>query len=514
MSARTRERFSFRDVISGASVALVLIPQSVAYAELAGLPPQVGLYAGAIPPIAAAFFASSPYLQTGPGAPTALLTLGALLPLAARGTPEYIALAALLALVVGITRALVGLFRAGKVAYLMSQPVLLGFTTGAATLIFCSQLPGALGMTDAPPAGVVQAAAWSLSHPGSWELTSLILTALTVAIILGARRVSPLIPGVLIASAAAIAFSVWTGYAGPVVGSVPTGLPSLSLNLPWTSLPLLVVPGVVIALVGFSEASSIARTYATEERTPWDPNREFIGQGLANVASAVSGGMPVGGSFARSTIARMSGARTRWSGAVTGVLGLAFLPFAWILEPLPRAVLAAIVMAAVASLVKFPALLGLWKHSKPQALVGYSTFALTLILSPRVDQAVLLGVVLALGVHAWREMQPRINSWVEGDTLHIRPEGVLWFGSAPELEEDAFALLERDDGTTRIVFHLGALGRIDYTGALGLKQLQEDADRAGIPVEFVECPVHAERILRRVLGPETLEGALRRLPAD
>ena len=173
---------------------------------------------------------------------------------------------------------------------------------------------------------------------------------------------------------------------------------------------------------------------------------------------------------------------------------------AFVLAPLPRAVLSAIVISAVASLVKVRPLLRLVKVSPLQAMVGLSTFAFTLLLAPRVDQAILLGVVLALGVHAWREMQPELEHWVEGENLHIRPEGVLWFGSAPELEQEAFALLARDDGTTRIVFHLEALGRIDYTGALGLKQLRDDAHAAGIDVEFEGVPGHAERIFRKVLG--------------
>jgi len=473
----------------------------MAYAELAGLPPHVGLYAGAVPPIAAAFAASSPYLQTGPVALTALLTLGALLPLAPTGTPEYVALAILLALVVGVTRVLVGVFRAGGVAYLMSQPVLMGFTSGAAILILSSQLPGALGATGTPGGGVLQNAIWALAHPGSWETTSLVLAVATVAVTLGGRKIHPLVPGVLIATLGGLAYAMVTGYAGPTVGEVPRGFPTPTLDLPWTMLPALVVPGIVIALVGFAEAASISRTFAAQDREPWDPNREFVGQGLANLASGLSGGFPVGGSFSRSSINRLAGARSRWSGAVTGAVVLAFLPFAWVLAPLPRAILSAIVISAVASLVKIRPLFRLVKVSPLQALVGISTFVFTLVLSPRVDQAVLLGVVLALGIHAWREMRPRMVSWVEGDTLHIRPEGVLWFGSAPEVEEEAFALLERDDGTTRIVFHLSGLGRVDYTGALGLKQLKADADRAGIPVEFVDIPSHAQRILAKVLGP-------------
>ena len=504
-----RERtgtFSIQDVVAGASVALVLIPQSVAYAELAGLPAYVGLYAGAFPPIAAAFFASSPYLQTGPGAPTALLTLGALLPLAARGTPDYIALAALLALIVGVVRILVGVLKAGGIAFLLSQPVLMAFTTGAAALIVASQIPGALGVTGMPAGGVLSQAAWAVGHPGAWEGSSLVLAAGTAVVVLGARRINPLIPGILVAAAAAIAWSVLTGYAGPVVGAVPRGLPTFSLAFPWQAIPALVVPGVVIALVGFAEATSIARIFAAQDRSPWDPNREFIGQGVANVASAVTGGFPVGGSFGRSTVARLSGARTRWSGAVAGVLGLAFLPFAWILAPLPRAVLAAIVIAAVSSLVKVRPLLRLWHQSRPQALVAYTTIALALVLAPRIDQAVLVGVVLSLSVHAWREIKPRVETWTEGSTLHVRPAGVLWFGSAHVVERALMDLLGEDERPTRVALHLGALGRIDLSGALGLQQLMATAQLAGVTVDFVDVPAHAERILKSVLGWESAPG--------
>ena len=492
-------RFTVRDILAGLSVALLLIPQSMAYAELAGLPPHLGLYAGALPPLAAALVASSPYLQTGPVALTSLLTLGALMPLAEVRSEEYVGLAILLALVVGVTRVLVGVLRAGGVAYLMSQPVLLGFTSAAAILILSSQLPGALGVTGGPDAGVLGSAAWALTHPGSWEIPSVVLAVGTVALTLGGRRIHPLVPGVLIATLGGLFWSMASGYAGPTVGDVPRGLPSPTLDLPWTALPALMVPGMVIALVGFAEAASISRTFAAQDREPWDPDKEFVGQGLANLASAASGGFPVGGSFSRSSINHMAGATSRWSGAVTGAVVLAFLPFAFVLAPLPRAVLAAIVISAVASLVKIRPLLRLVKLSPLQAMVGIGTFVFSLLLAPRVDQAVLLGVLMALGVHAWREMRPHLHHWVEGDTLHVMPEGVLWFGSAPELEEDAFRLLFGDHETNRIVFHLQGLGRIDYTGALGLKQLKDDADAAEIPVEFRNVPLHAERIMGKVL---------------
>ena len=231
-----KARFGVRDILAGLGVALVLIPQSLAYAELAGLPAHHGLYAAALAPMAAAFFASSPWLQTGPVALTSLLTLGALLPLAAPGSREFVALAGLLALVVGVARIVVGLVRWGWIAFLLSQPVLRGFTAAAALLIIGSQIPAALGV-DPPATGVGQRALWTLTAPGSWEPTAVGLTAVTFLLMFGSRRIHPAIPGVLLASLVGLVFSILSGYDGARVGTVPVGLPVISLGLPWTRLP-------------------------------------------------------------------------------------------------------------------------------------------------------------------------------------------------------------------------------------------------------------------------------------
>ena len=493
--------------MSGVGVALVLIPQAMAYAELAGLPSRHGLFAAAVAPIAAGFFASSPYLQTGPVAVTALLTLGALIPLAGPGSAEYVRLAALLALVVGIARVMVGAFKGGWISYMMSRPMLDGFTSGASILIISSQLPGAAGVL-APSDGVLQRAFWTLAHPGSWEAAAVVLSAATVAVILLGCRVHPLMPGVLIATVVGLAFSVVTGYTGPRVGDIRVGLPSLSLDLPWRSLPVLVLPGFVIALVGFAEAASIARVYATKERMPWSPDREFVSQGAANVAAGLFGGFPVGGSFSRSSLNYLSGAHTRWSGAATGLAVLVFLPFAQILAPLPRAILSAIVIAAVAPLIRLLPLASLWSMSRPQAAVGWITFVLTLWLAPHIEQAVVLGILAAVAVHIWRELKPGVESWTDARGVHLKPKGVLWFGSAAYLEQMAAEQVAQAREATRLILHLGGLGRIDFTGALVLRELMDEAQDGGLEVELDGVSEHAVRILNGVLDwhpPEAAE---------
>ena len=490
-------RFSSRDVFAGLGVALVLIPQSIAYAELAGMPSHRGLYAAALAPIAAAFFASSPYLQTGPVALTALLTLGALLPLAEAGSAEFVGLAALLALVVGVVRILVGLLKAGWLSYLMSRPMLSGFTSAAAILIVSAQLPGALG-SAAPEGSVLGRAVWALGHPGSWEAASIGLTAVTVVLVLGARVVQPRVPGGLLAVTGGFVFSIVAGYAGSTVGDISAGMPMFTLELPWSRLPVLLVPGAVIALVGFAEAASISRLFASEDRERWDANREFLSQGAANLAAGLAGGFPVGGSFSRSSLNRLSGARSRWSGLVTGIGVLVFLPFAGVLAPLPTAVLAGIVIAAVSTLFRPRELLRVWIFSRPQAFVAWGTFAFTLLLAPHIEQAVLLGVVMATAVHMLRELRPGLAARRDGDTLHLEPKGVLWFGSAPALEDALFARLADEPDVTRVVLNCSGLGRIDLTGAYSPAEMLEQVRRAGLEMEIEGVPEQSRRILAAV----------------
>jgi len=485
------------DVIAGISVALVLIPQSLAYAELAGLPAYYGLYAAALPPLAAAFFASSRYLQTGPVAMTALLTFGALSAFADPFSQEWIKLAALLALVVGVARVALGLVRGGVIAYFMSQAVLVGFTTAAAILIVSSQLPTALGVV-ADGDTILGRLWWTVRHAGDWELTAIVLSLITVAFVAGGRRVHRLFPGVLIAVAIGIVYSVLTDYTGLRVGDVDLSFPSSPLGLPWGDVWALIVPGAVIALVGFAEPASIARIFAAQDRERWSPNKELISQGVANLASGLSGGFPVGGSFSRSSINRLVGGETRWSGAVTGLAVLAFLPLAGVMSDLPRAVLGAIVIAAVARLIDIPRLLRFWRLSRAQALVAWITFAATLILSPRIDIAVMLGIGLGITVHLWRELRAPVGSAYADGVLVLRPEGVIFFGSSPDVADAMTDLLAEYPDADRVVFDLAAVGRIDLTGALALKTLVDDARLAGLETEVSHIPNHAQRVLKAV----------------
>jgi SulP family sulfate permease len=486
-------------------VATILVPQAMAYAEVAGLPPAVGLLAAAVAPIGAAMFASSPYLQTGPVALVALLTFGALSPVAEIYSEDYVKLAALLALLVGAFTVVIGLIRAGYVAYLLSQPVILGFTTGAVVLIIASQLPRALAVT---PEGedVIGRAWWTLIHPDQWEPEAVVLAIMTSVFMVFGRRIHILLPGVLIAVIAATVWANLIDYSGPAVGDIPGRFPELSLGLPWERVGDLIVPGIVIALVGFAEPAAIARDYAARERILWSPDREFVSQGAANLATGLFSGFPVSGSFSRTSINYRSGAKTRWSVAVTGVVVLLFLPFAGVLESLPRAVVSAVVITAVVPLIKPAALASLWRFSPLQAVVGWGTMAATILLEPRIEQGVIVGVLAAVLIHLWREREVAVDLEVRRDgAARLTPRGVFWFGSAPDLEDSLLHLLSVYPEAERLQIDLGGLGRIDFTSASVLKKIVDDAEQAGLTVEVIGVPDHARRILLAVWGEEAVE---------
>ncbi|MPZ72973.1 MAG: STAS domain-containing protein [Nitriliruptorales bacterium] len=493
-----------RDVVAGVSVAMVGVPQSLAYADLAGMDPVVGLYAGALPPILAALFASSPYLQTGPVAITALLTFGALSTMATPGSPEYLGLGLALALVVGVVRVLLGLVRAGWLAYLMSQPMLLGFVPAAAVLIAGSQTSKALGVPPPPFENEIVDAGWSLVHPGQWTLPAVLISVVTAVVILGGRRIHPLIPGVLVAAVLGIAVSALGFYSGAIVETIPAGFPPFTLTeIPWDRVPSLLLSGMLISLIGFTEAASISRRFATEDRARWSADREFVSQGVANLAAAAFGGMPCGGSFSRSSVNRMSGATTRLAGGVTGLTVLAFLPFATVLEPLPLAVLGTIVIVAVIDLMRFRPLIRLWHVSVPQAVIAWGTFLATVLLAPRLDIAVLIGIGLSVAVFLWRSLQLEIDVQASDEVLTFTPRGVLWFGTAQQLDTTLLDALAEHPDAECLVVDLARLGRIDTTGALVLRSVLDQARGAGLQAKVQGVPPQSQQLTERVLNSQS-----------
>jgi len=395
-------------------------------------------------------------------------------------------------MLVGVCRFVFGLVRAGSIVRLISLPVVTGFTSGAAILIISSQIPRSLGL-DAGDGGVL-AEAWSaLTSVGDWDLAAIVLSVITAVLFLGGRKLSPLFPGVLVAVVIGIVWSRASQYRGETIGTIPEGIPPFDLNLPWGEIPTLLLGAIVIALVGFAEPVSIARTFANETGQKWDANREFMASGLANLVSAVTGGYPVGGSFSRSSINKLAGAQTRWSGGVTGLIVIAFLPFASVLEPLPRAVLSAIVISAVVSLVKPRRLLGIWKRSHSQAVLAWITFAATLAFAPRVERAVLLGVVLTVALHFGDKFTvERFNDEDTDEPVLLTPAGMMWMGTDRAFNDQL--MNEGAESSTGVSIDFANAPFIDDATAQSLAKAAE----AGADVTWKNPPDGSEAMLEQI----------------
>ena len=500
-----RRRLHPGDVVAGITVALVLVPQSLAYAELAGLPAQLGLVAAVVAPLAAVWYASSPSIQAGPTAMSALLVFGVLTTQLPPGSPEYVGAAALLALLVGAIRLALGLLRGGSLAFVLSQPVLRGFTLATAMLIVASQVPAALG-TSATGLSLLGRATQALAQPDQWSWGALVAAIGTVALIQGARRIHPLVPGALIAVVLGIVVSRLGGdVLGPAIGDIGSAWPRLQLSLPWHLLPQLVVGALVIALVGFAEPVAIARRFADRHRR-WDPNRELVSQGLANLGAGAFGAYPVGASFSRGALFNLAGGVTRWSGLVTGLTALGLVAFAPLLTDLPRAVLAGIVIAAVRDLVRLQPIATLWRLGRTQAGIAWTTLALTLLLEPRVDQAVLAGVAIAVLVHLLRESRVEIEHLSDGGRHVVNVRGVLWFASATQLEDAVRGLWNRHRDERPWRLDLSHVGHIDLDAALVLAGLQDQAAAMGLTLDVVGANARTRLRLQRLGVRRRLEG--------
>ncbi len=529
------------DLVAGVTVALVLIPQSMAYAQLAGLPAYIGLYASFLPVIVGALWGSSSQLATGPVAVVSLLTASALAPLALSGSEAYVALAVLLAVLVGTIQIGLGVFRLGALVNLISHPVIVGFMNAAAIIIGLSQLNKLLGVPMTRSDYFLGDIWGVLQQLGDTHWPTLLMGSGALALMLLLKRYAPKWPGVLIAVVLTTLVSWQIGFerklsvdtgrignievqatvrsyldaqarineleeslvqqraalkkaradrkpqgadvaameyrlsltelaltgvnnenrerflvlrrqqftvaagaqgqvqlarqehaggsaesalwqidkidtdgvylvgGGQVVGDIRAGLPALALpRLDRDSFGALLSAALVISLVGFMEAIAIAKAMAAKTRERIDPNRELIGQGLANLTASVSHAFPVSGSFSRSAVNIGAGAVTGLSSVFSGVLVLFTLLFLTpLLYHLPQAVLAAIILLAVVGLVHFSAMYHAWRTQRHDGAAALVTFVATLYFAPHLDMGILFGIGLTIAVFLRRRMQPR-----------------------------------------------------------------------------------------------------------
>jgi len=533
------------DFLAGLTVALVLVPQSMAYAQLAGLPAYYGLYAAFLPVMVAALWGSSNQLGTGPVAVASLLTASSLAPLAAPGSEQFVVLAVMLALMVGVFQLLLGVFKLGVIVNFLSHPVIVGFTNAAAMIIGLSQVNKLIGVPMGRSEHFIQDIWGVVRQVGDTHLPTLVMGVVAIALMWGIRKKAPKLPGVLIAVAVTTTASWLIGFernaaatieqiqepeakallvdfgrteqrvrelneqiaakagalkqlhvekgelshetatlnyeiellklqlkdredenrrrnravrsfvfervagadgqpdqfhaagrvpagiagdghrwriaraggeqlklvgGGEVVGKVPEGLPSVGLpKMSWDMIGSLLSAAIVISLVGFMEAISIAKAIAAKTKQKIDPNQELIGQGLANMVGSLSQSFPVSGSFSRSAVNINAGAVTGMSSVFTGLFVLLTLLFLTpLLYHLPQAVLAAVIIMAVIGLINFGAIKHAWQANRHDGIASVVTFVATLAFAPHLDNGIMVGAGLAIGLYLYRTMSPRV----------------------------------------------------------------------------------------------------------
>ena len=524
------------DLFAGITVSLVAIPQSLAYAQLAGVPAYYGLYAALIPTVIGALYGSSNQLSTGPVAMTSLLTAASIAPLAASGSDLFYAYAILLALISGLFQIAFGLLRVGVLLNFLSNPVLMGFINAAAIIIGLSQLPTLLGITSGHSTHFLVDISQVLMHLGESNLLTVGLGISALIMLTGFKRYAPKLPGVLITVVSLTWLSYVINYGasgGAVVGDVPQGLPSLSVPpLDWQATVALLPASFVIALISFMEAMSSCKVIAIKTRQPWDENKELVGQGLAKVAAAFCQSMPVSGSFSRSALNLASDARTPLSSIIAAIFVLLTLIFFTpLLFHLPKSVLAAIIMMAVLNLINFDSIRNAWRANRDDGIAAIATFTATLAFAPNIQNGILTGIILSLSLLLYRMMRPRVvvlglhsDSTLRDAALHnlpplhpklgaIRFDGALRFVNVSYFE-DALLKLESDEqDMTYILVQSHGINEIDASGIEMLRNLLARLKDSGITLGFSGLKKQVSDVMERT-GLTNLIGSENIFPTD
>jgi sulfate permease, SulP family len=626
------------DFLAGLTVALVLVPQSMAYAQLAGLPPYYGLYAAFLPVAVAALWGSSNQLGTGPVAVASLLTASSLAPLAAPGSEQFVALAIMLALMVGIVQLSLGVFKLGVVVNFLSHPVIVGFTNAAAMIIGLSQVNKIIGVPMGRSESFISDI-WGVAKlVGDTHLPTLAMGVAAIAIMWVIRKKAPKLPGVLIAVAVTTVISWQIGFernatatleqiaepeaqtllaefvrtearakelaeqiaaksgelkklqkaggevghdmatlhyeiellnlqlkdredenrrrnravrsfvleqvtgadgqparfyaqgklpegtlsdghtwriakaasgnlkltgGGEVVGKIPEGLPSIGFpKFSWEMIGSLLSAAIVISLVGFMEAISIAKAIAAKTKDKIDPNQELIGQGLSNIVGAMTQSFPVSGSFSRSAVNINAGAKTGMSSVITAIFVLLTLLFLTpLLYHLPQAVLAAVIIMAVIGLINFGAIKHAWQANKHDGIASIVTFIATLAFAPHLDKGIMVGAGLAIGLYLYRTMSPRVailGRYHDGTlrdvkvnklpaskvVVAVRFDGRLYFANVSYFEDAILEAVANNPQVSYLLVVGDAINELDASGEEVVHHLVERLRAGGITVMF------------------------------
>ena len=532
------------DLVAAAIVTIMLIPQSLAYAMLAGLPPEIGLYASILPIIAYALFGTSRTLAVGPVAVISLMTLTAASAVAPPGSAAFIAAALVLAFMSGAMLIAMGVLRLGFLANLLSHPVVSGFITASGLIIATSQLKSILGVKASGEA-MPELVSTLVANIASTNLPTLIIGVTSTAFLFWVRKgLKPLLvklglkprtadltakAGPIAAVAVSTLAVVWLDLEAQgvkVVGQIPQSLPPFTVPLFDAALwQQLAVPALLLSVIGFVESVSVAQTLAAKKRQRINPDQELIGLGAANVAAAFSGGYPVTGGFARSVVNFDAGAETPAAGAYTAVgIAIAALFLTPLLASLPIATLAATIIVAVLSLVDFKTPRHIWRYSKPDFAAMAATVLVTLLAG--VEPGVIAGVSLSLALFLWRASRPhaaivgrvpetehfrnvkRHTVLTDPRILTIRIDESLTYLNARWLEEFVLEQVVIHPQLRHLILMCSAVNAIDASALESIEAINHRLTDAGVRLHLSEVKGPVMDALERSHLLHDLSGAI------
>jgi len=496
-----------KDLASGICLAFFLAPQSMACAQLAGLPPHYGLYAAFLPPIIAGFLGRCPQLHTGPVAIHSLMTFAVLsaMPGLTGHSSLYIEYAMALALLSGIILFIFGIFRLSAIANLLSYPVIIGFINAAVLVIIATQIGLVAQLPVKPDSLFVTNFFFQCGHLQTADLASLYFAISTLIAVILLRRFFPGFPGIMVVIPCSIVISAMLKYEscynGIVVGPIPIGLPAFHWPALTPAAWLRLVPAAaVIAAIGFVEVLSITKMINNKTGQRLYFNHELVAQGAASITSGLMQGYPVSGSFSRSALNLYMGATTGWANVTSGlVIAIILLWCTSLLYHLPKAVLAAIIMIAAGSLLNLKAMWQVCRGNRTDAITVWLTFVATLAFAPHITKSILIGVVFAVSTQMYRLMKPKISrlgrfhdgtlrdaQWhglaTDPRILVLRFDGRLVFANAAHFDEKAREAIAAAPDLQAFLLDASGINEMDETGLEMLQRLFYDLHARGLRI--------------------------------
>jgi len=505
------------DIIAGLTVALILVPKSIAYAQLAGLPAQYGLYASIFPPVVAALFGSSRHLATGPVAILSLMTASAVSMYYKPGTSEYISLALLIAFCLGVFQILLSAIKLGGAVSLLSHPVIYGFTNAAALIIASTQLPKFFGFDISPHGHQYETVITVLKEVSSgFDLITFLIGVWSLIAIITLKRIHKKFPSILVIVVVTTIFTWLLGYKGAIVGNVPSSLPYPAIPTLNIQMIIQLAPTIIImGIVGFTEAISVAQAIAVKTKDRVEPNKELLGQGLANLIGSFFHSYPVSGSFSQTAINVHTGGKTALSSLITGIVVLlTLLFFTKLLYFIPEVVLAAVIVVSVLTLVDAKKFLHIWNTSKHDAIAALITFFTTLYFAPHLDRGIAVGVIFSIGYYIYKNVHPRVvflskynDGWFHDATRFnlarckniavVRFDGQLFFANSTYIENLIINDLIKHPEINDVLLMANGVNDIDSTGEHMLYSLWKTLKKNGKTLHISSLKSQITDVLER-----------------